>query len=426
MLRRSARLHHGLSGPMPSSLRPSSASPSILMVEPCEDTVSLPSVPDGVSRKRKATREEKKRTDAEKRQRKAQRMPGVGVLRTCSVKAITRTRYEEHFEKYQAWLRSHGLCPTTHGGIDETLALHLEEEYLEGIGYASAQYTLAAVMFYVPALKGAGQGKLALTRQAMKGFRSLAPPQSKLPWPWEVVALMANALVADDLRLEALAILLCFELYLRPGEGTSIRAIDLVPPIPGAKTYQHYNITISPAEAGDPTKIGEYDNTLPLDLPRHALLGPMLEANCEVAFGKGWRRREVALEKKGQISVLRLFPFTAAELTRTVKRVVAKIGADVGDIQLHRLRHAGASHDFLTRTRELEAIRRRGRWMSWKSLRRYEKGPRLSQALQNLDEAWRKHALQCGERVYSVIANKRSALPFPKKPSSKCSAVAAC
>ena len=80
MLRRSARLHHGLSGPMPSSLRPSSASPSILKVEPCEDMGSLPSIPDGASRRRKGTREQKKRTNAEKRQRKAQRMPRVGVV----------------------------------------------------------------------------------------------------------------------------------------------------------------------------------------------------------------------------------------------------------------------------------------------------------------------------------------------------------
>ena len=39
----------------------------------------------------------------------------------------------------------------------------------------------------------------------------------------------------------------------------------------------------------------------------------------------------------------------------------------------HRLRHSGPSHDVLHGRRTLEEIRRRGRWVSQKSVQRYTK-----------------------------------------------------
>ena len=56
----------------------------------------------------------------------------------------------------------------------------------------------------------------------------------------------------------------------------------------------------------------------------------------------------------------------------------------LGELQPYRLRHGGASHDYSSKLRDLAAIQMRGRWRSQSSVRRYEKGGRLTQMMQAL------------------------------------------
>ena len=51
---------------------------------------------------------------------------------------------------------------------------------------------------------------------------------------------------------------------------------------------------------------------------------------------------------------------------------------------LYMLRHGGASEDMLTGKRSVEAIKRRGRWRSDTSLRRYTKETRLLKELSKM------------------------------------------
>ena len=88
---------------------------------------------------------------------------------------------------------------------------------------------------------------------------------------------MCNHLWLDGDQEMCLALLLMFEMYLRPGEITKLRAVDLVPPVKKSQVHKFFTVVVAPAEVGDPTKTGEFDNALHLDLPRHQLLGPALE-----------------------------------------------------------------------------------------------------------------------------------------------------
>ena len=237
--------------------------------------------------------------------------------------------------------------------------------------------------------------------------------------------MLANMLIAKGARGPALVLLTCFELYLRPGECLKLRAVDVVPPISRSKAYRHYSVVVAPAEVGEMSKIGEFDNALPLDLARHAALGPALEQLVAKSAGAGWRKTEANLEKRGVVSTLQVFPFLARDVAKLVAEVVSECKIDVGEIQLHRLRHAGASYDFITKTRGLEDIRRRGRWKGWSSLRRYEKGPRLSQLLQKLDKPWQEFAIKCGDEIYNVVAGRRLPLALPCLPASSSKSSAA-
>ena len=145
-------------------------------------------------------------------------------------------------------------------------------------------------------------------------------------------------------------------------------------------------MVVAPSECEDPTKTGEFDHALALDLRRHELLGPILERHLVSKYGRGWRAREMAAEKRGHLSTLRIFDVNPAAIVKKLKVLMTDMSANVGDIHLHRLRHAGTSHDYITGTRDLKEVQRRGRWLSWRSVRRYEKGARVAGLLHLLDE----------------------------------------
>ena len=83
---------------------------------------------------------------------------------------------------------------------------------------------------------------------------------------------------------------------------------------------------------------------------------------------------------------------------------------DVGILHMYQLRHGGASHDAVSGSRTLEAVRRRGRWRSWSSMRRYEKGARLGEVLHRLSSAMQALAVRCAACVGRVVAG--SCLPL--------------
>ena len=85
--------------------------------------------------------------------------------------------------------------------------------------------------------------------------------------------------------------------------------------------------------------------------------------------------------------------------------------AVIGPPHPYRLRHAGASHDFASKARRLSEVKRRGRWRSWASVRRYEKGARVAELLHKLPLKIRNHALRCEQLLERVVAG--SLLPFP-------------
>ena len=67
----------------------------------------------------------------------------------------------------------------------------------------------------------------------------------------------------------------------------------------------------------------------------------------------------------------KMFDFQYKELLSIFRQACEEL--KIRDPSLYRLRHGGASHDAATRMRTLQEIKRRGRWASDTSLRRYEK-----------------------------------------------------
>ena len=174
-----------------------------------------------------------------------------------------------------------------------------------------------------------------------------------------------------------------------------------------------YDVILNLFEAEAASKTNEFDSALTLDFPRHASLGPALERMLGRRLGPRWRPAERQVASGSPKLSRRLFEVTQAQLTAGVKRVLKEVGVEMGVPHLYRVRHGGASFDFSTKARTLEEVRRRGRWRCHASLRRYEKGSRLAQLLENLDGATLQHASRCAQHIYDVVAGKRSPFPEP-------------
>ncbi len=82
---------------------------------------------------------------------------------------------------------------------------------------------------------------------------------------------------------------------------------------------------------------------------------------------------------------------------------------------LYSLRHGGASHDMLNRIRPLEEIKKRGRWRSDASLRRYTKGTRVLSELKKVAP----QTLTYGQLIMSnlhLIFDQLMPVPQPPAP----------
>ena len=358
-------------------------------------------------------KEKAKAALAKSRQADMEKALHLGVLQTASIRPATQKRYVKLYTEFLTWLgRRSRLIVGDVEALDCLLQQYLEECYLEGEALSWAQTMVAAALYFAPQVGRGIQKQLPRTAQALRGFRLKNPPRARLPWPWELVALLANGLILRSQTECALALLLMFELYLRPGETFLIRAVDLVARA-GTGRFRAYDVILNPFEAEAASKTNEFDSALSLDLPRHAALGPALESMIGRRLGARWRPAERQVAANAPKQARRLFEVTQAQVTAGVKLVLKEVGVDMGVAHLYRARHGGASFDFSTKARTLEEVRRRGRWKCHASLRRYEKGSRLAQLLENLDDGTRRHAELCAKHIYDVVAGKRSPYPDP-------------
>eukprot|EP00439_Symbiodinium_sp_Y106_P000173 s123_g1.t1 len=266
-----------------------------------------------------------------------------------------------------ACLRRYQVAPIAE--VDSNLANHLEFLFLEGEDLSAAQYLIAAIIFFVPAIKAMGIQSLPRVKQSLQGWRRLCPPQSRLPVPFEVVALVFLWAVESNRVQLGFHLLLSFMLYLRPGEALGLRIKDVA------------------------SKTQEFDETVGLDLPYHAGVGAALHRALQLQ-----RRHE---DQKVFTHTLQDF----AEFTEAAANALSL--QKLGPFHPYRLRHGGASHDFVNKLRDLTEIQHRGRWKSTASVRRYQKGGRLTQLMNALPKQVQQHAIKAASKLQDTLRKLR-------------------
>ena len=196
---------------------------------------------------------------------------------------------------------------------------------------------------------------------------------------------MAADLVRRNLWQMALALILMFDFYLRPGELYDIRVGHLSPPVAaGGLATRHWALTVRPYEGGRPAKTGAFDDTVVLDHPSRLFLGTILEG---LTSGRG--REQLLLPAASP----RDFP-------REFQKSAKHLGLNLVPYQA---RHGGASEDKAAGIRSLMEIKKRGRWQAEASVRRYEKHGKLAARLGRLSPALRAHLQLCAAQIEGIL-----------------------
>ncbi|CAE7946497.1 unnamed protein product [Symbiodinium sp. KB8] len=334
-----------------------------------------------------------------KRKRQASRAgassttPGMTVLEEASVSKGTRDRYAKIWTVLKPLVtgRTGRLLPKIE--VEQKMCEYLKDMYMDGEDIASAQYTVAALMFYNPSLRSKGMTALPRVKQSLTGWKRLAPEKSRLPIPFEALALIFRCLVQSGRREIGLFLLVSFMLYLRPSEGLRLRAQDVVRPSRTHGAFSFWTFILHPQEMQIPSKTREFDESLQLDLGYHNEVGSALSRVFNMA----------AKDPEEKI-----FKFGLEEANQALEDAAATVGLQkLGALHLYRLRHGGASHDFVHKLRDLGSIQLRGRWKSMASVRRYQKGARLAQLFNSLDSDVQSACLDAAKKLPSILRSLR-------------------
>lgn len=340
---------------------------------------------------------EEKKDKAKKQRRSSKRVKqpamkhGLPLLRASSVKPVTLERYQLHHNNFQVWRRESFRRTQTVKELDCSLVDYLQEKYYAGEDLAYANYTLAAVAFFRPGMKGATT--LPLTHQCMRGWRNLCPARSRMPLPYEVVTLLAVTAVKKGLTQVGLVLMLNFYLYLRPSEFSRLRVCDLVRPVKRAgKTYRWWGVLLNPSEEGIPSKTLQWDEALVLDLPYQQFLGPAMDLHLQLRNrAKGEKAFTVTVTRHQSVPAVRVDSFRPATsggsspLPTTSWRSFPRDGKPTSVSQCSAAKGSLASSKISKELRE---------------------GSRLSQLFGMLDKGVQKRCLQAKKDIKDIFLNQ--------------------
>jgi hypothetical protein len=276
---------------------------------------------------------------------------GRSVLELSAVRPQTTVDYLRRVRLFSAFVTENKLVPSSE--LDSVIVTWFDMLFQRGCHSADGAKFMAALAHIWPALKP----KAALPRawRAITGWRKLRPTFSRAPLPFKALLGIMGAAVWQGRHEEALAFLLAFACYLRPGELLQLTVDAVVPPVTGPGGSPFWSLILGDRRGSRPAKSGEFDESVIFDWEEFEWVGTMLQALRE--------RRAVGP----------LWSFDAPLLTTALTDAARLAHVDILSPQLYSLRHGGASHDAVSHRRSLLSIKRRGRWKSDSSVRNYEK-----------------------------------------------------
>ena len=297
------------------------------------------------------------------------------------------------------FVEMHRLPFETDSEHELALLLFFDELYLDGGKVHEGTKLWAAFQHIYPQYGKMGALRLGRVSRALQGWNRLAPMGHRLPLPEEVVAAIVVCMMQAELPELGLLTLLAMDAYLRSGEAFNLPVMSVVAAAPEYGTgYEHTALLLAPHVLGNPTKTKEFNESVLLDTQSRPWLGPFVEA----------------LAAKRPQEEPQLVRTTYHVWERAFQAAASKAGVSILHPVLYLLRHTGASSDILKRRRRLDVVKKRGRWLSDMTVRRYEKAAQTQSRLNLLSPAAREFARYCHDHLGALVAQPHLA-PAPPR-----------
>ena len=317
----------------------------------------------------------------------------LSTLEEASVTDKSRDIYKGHARMFWAWATWHMVDFSTAPELDLVLVMFMHQLFLDGYNVATGRTATSAIRYFLPLILP-GKTPLPRTQRALDGWRKLCPPQMRLPIPLVAAAAIAGVLMGTGRPDMAAFVMIAFDTYLRPDECMRLRRRNIVPPVVGGNAPHHqWGLIVNDAEAGVPGKTGAQDESVMVD-------------TTEISW-------VLAAMKSTGGPDDPLWVFTVAELRDSFRDALEKLGLGGLHYSLHSLRHGGASHDLLTKRRDLIHTRERGRWLCDASLRRYGKQTRLQDQINKMPLLTRLFGEQVWSQFTKLLITVGEGKPFP-------------
>ena len=330
-------------------------------------------------------------------------------LERQAVTARTQQYYSKVLDRLLPLLNAQQVSFLDAPRVDEIITAVLQEMYFEGLDGGEGTRVLAAWAHEFPEYGRHGTLSLPHASRAARAFKRLAPARSRGPIPLSLAVATSMAAFHRKQFRQGVGMLLMFVCYLRPSELLTLLGRHVMRPVTqllGAGAGAVPSLLVRPfeGEGSRPTKVGEFDDSVPLDAPY------LQELNV------------VLLRLQGQTDPNRpLFPFSYVEFKECFEQCLLDASLADLNLTLYSFRHGGPSHDRALGFRNLEAIAKRGRWMTMASVRRYEKAARIQYVLNQTPAVGQRYAAACMEVIGQVLLGNRAPLPPPSVASQSSS-----
>ena len=290
-------------------------------------------------------------------------------LELGSIATSTMIDYVSRLLFFVRWATVNHLDWTSPKELDSLLVLCFDELFDSNMQAAEGSKLLAALKFMTPVLFPTQMNLFPRAHRALRTWTARRPPAQRVPFPWLGLTAVIGYLCFHSMIPCALALLIQFHTYLRPGICDALQVSQLVAPhtVAGAG-HLHWALHLYPTELLRPGKTGGFDEAVLID--NFAWIHPFLS---------------LLIDRRDPLD--RLWPIAPAVVRSQFQAALAALGMQQLEVSRYALRHGGASHDMLTQSRSMLAIQNRGHWRSNLSLARYGKPARALKELHRINPA---------------------------------------
>ena len=264
--------------------------------------------------------------------------------------------------------------------VDDLMCRFMNQHFLVGRKPWKGEKAMASLLCFQPAV-ARHSSELVRSWRALKGWKKLSPSFSRHPKVGAIWCGIAVRLIRHGKWRLAVTTLVAVAAYLQIKGRMRIRCGDFLPPT--SQGANHWCLSLHPQGREEVSKTGLMDENVTFSTPLGLWMAPLFQHFHQLP--------------KEQM----LLQGTYAEHLADFKLATSQLG--VPDVQLSETRHSGASIDVAKKHRNIDAVAKQGRWLSVKSLRRYERAGELNRSWNKLSAAQRIYFEKCEEEIAAAV-----------------------